>query len=424
MLDTNAIERMVREQIEQTVTQQVSSAMDTPGWTESLEQRILEHVQSRVMAKFSNAQALPEIEQTVKHSVQELFRLGQIPGIEQYVDPLQIRQAMDSAIEQVITSTMQDLTTDQSWLAKIEQQINQTMTERVVCALGQLDLGTIIQARADEHMARFRQDILTKFASTGIDDRATACQLTVMDDCVVIENQLTVKDINIVNAAVMQDLVVRGTVNIDSPSWQQLARGIADDTLQHLSVDWKETLVTQVAEHIQQAGIEFDRVTVGGEALLKDHVLSRTITDSSLQKVGVLRDLQVKGETHLNNTVSVMNRRLGINTATPEMALSVWDEEVSVIIGKHKAKQAYIGTSRDSGVAIGVNRVPHIEIDTDGLTTIKKLRVGLHKISHDSQVPGWSGTRGDLVFNTSPGPDRVFAWVCLGAHKWQTLKSA
>ena len=46
------------------------------------------------------------------------------------------------------------------------------------------------------------------------------------------------------------------------------------------------------------------------------------------------------------------------------------------------------------------------------------------KISHDVQVPGWAGTRGDMVFNTNPGPDRVFAWVCLGAHKWQTLKSA
>ena len=191
MLDTNAIEHMVREQIEQTVTQQVSSAIEAPGWAESMEQRILEYVQSRVLAKFSNAQALPEIEQTVKHSVQELFRLGQIPGIDQYVDPDQIRQAMDIAIEQVIASTMHNLTTDQSWLAKIEQQINQIMTDRVVCELGQLDLGTIIQARADEHMVKFRQDILTKFASTGIDDRATSCQLTVMDDCVVIENHLT-----------------------------------------------------------------------------------------------------------------------------------------------------------------------------------------------------------------------------------------
>ena len=424
MLDTNAIERMVREQIVQAVNLEVSSAVEAPGWMESLEQRILEYVQSRVIAKFSNAQALPEIEQTVKHSVQEMFRLGQVPGIDQYVDPDQIRLAMDSAIEQMITTTMQDLTTDAGWLAKIEQQINQIMTERVVCALGQLDLGTIIQARADEHMARFRQEVLTKFASTGIDDQATDCQLTVMDECVVIENQLTAKDLNIVNAAVIQDLVVRGTVNIDSPSWQQLAQGISDQTLELLNQSWQDTLVTQVADQIKQGGIEFDRVTVGGEPLIQDHVLSRTITDSSLQKVGVLRDLQVKGETHLNNTVSVMNRRLGVNTQTPEMALSVWDEEVSVIIGKHKAKQAYIGTSRDSGVAIGVNRVPHIEIDTDGLTTVKKLRVGLHKISHDTQVPGWAGTRGDLVLNTSPGPDRVFAWVCLGAHKWQTLKSA
>jgi hypothetical protein len=75
-------------------------------------------------------------------------------------------------------------------------------------------------------------------------------------------------------------------------------------------------------------------------------------------------------------------------------------------------------------VAIGVNRKPQIELNINGLTTVKKLQVGLHKISHDVQVPGWAGTRGDIVFNANPGPDRVFAWVCLGAHKWQVLKSA
>ena len=340
------------------------------------------------------------------------------------LDPVTVKQMVDHAVEQNITTAIQSLSQDPAWLEKIERQINQTMVDKIITHLSRTDITPIIKQHVEEGMVVFRKDILEKFSSTGIDDRATACQLTVMDETVVIENQLTAKNINVVNTAVMQDLVVTGSVNIDNTSWNQLSDGIADRTLKSLTEEWRKTLVSQVAEHIRQAGIAFDRVTVGGEALLKDHVLSSTITDSSLQKVGVLRDLQVKGETHLNNTVSVMNRRLGINTQTPEMALSVWDEEVSVIIGKHKAKQAYIGTSRDSGVAIGVNRVPHIEIDTDGLTTIKKLRVGLHKISHDSQVPGWSGTRGDLVFNTSPGPDRVFAWVCLGAHKWQTLKSA
>jgi hypothetical protein len=133
----------------------------------------------------------------------------------------------------------------------------------------------------------------------------------------------------------------------------------------------------------------------------------------------------VLGEASFNkNTLNVVNKRIGINTESPEMALSVWDEEISVVIGKNKAKQAYIGTNRDNGVAIGVNRVPQIELEVDGMTTIKKLRVGLHRISHDVQVPGYSGTRGDIVFNSNPGPSNVFAWVCLGGHRWQDLKSS
>ena len=78
----------------------------------------------------------------------------------------------------------------------------------------------------------------------------------------------------------------------------------------------------------------------------------------------------------------------------------------------------------DQGVVIGVNRIPQIEISTTGLTRIKQLQSGLHKISHATLGPGWAGTRGDLVFNTNPGADRVFAWVCLGAHRWQPLKAA
>jgi hypothetical protein len=428
MLDTDAIERLVRSQIEQSVNQQVTTAVESSEWLESLERRILEFVQARVMAKFSNAQALPEIEQTVRSSVQELFRLGTVPGISQYVDQTRIQQVMDLAIEQLIESSMQALTTDPVWLEKIERQIEQQIThimvDRVVAHLGGIDLNPIIKQRIDENMTVFRKDILEKFSSTGIDDQATVCQLTVMDDNVVVENHLTARDLNIFNAATIQDLVVTGSVNIDNPSWNQLADGISDRTLTRLSKEWHKTLVSQVADEIRTKGIDFDQITMAGQPVIQGTSLTRHVTDSSLQTVGILKSLQVQGETHLNNTVSVLNRRLGVNTQNPEMALSIWDEEVSVIIGKHKAKQAYIGTSRDSGVAIGVNRVPHIEIDTDGLTTVKKLRVGLHRISHDTQVPGWSGTRGDIVFNASPGSDRVFAWVCTGAHRWQTLKSA
>ena len=151
--------------------------------------------------------------------------------------------------------------------------------------------------------------------------------------------------------------------------------------------------------------------------------MSDSITESNIQTTGILQTLNVKGETHLNETFSVVRNRVGVNTEEPEMALSIWDEEVAINIGKHKEKTAYIGTSRTQGIAFGTNRTAHVEITADGLTQIKKLQVGVHRISHDTQVPGYAGTKGDIVFNANPTTN-VFAWVCLGNFKWQPLKSA
>ena len=259
----------------------------------------------------------------------------------------------------------------------------------------------------------------------GIQDLATTCQLTVMDDVTVVENQLVSKDLQIMNAAVIQDLVVLGTVNIDNSSWTQLAAGISEKTLAQLTEAWKEELTKQVADHIGTKGVNFESVSVGGNPLVNGNTLSRTITDTNIQQTGILRNLEVAGEAVFNKqTLSVLNKRIGVNTQTPEMALSIWDEEVSIVIGKHKANNAYIGTNRAQGIAIGVNRVPQIEITVDGVTRIKKLQVGSHCISHAIQVPGWAGTRGDIVFNSNPTNDAVFAWVCLGSYQWKTLKSA
>jgi hypothetical protein len=274
-------------------------------------------------------------------------------------------------------------------------------------------------------MKRFTDSVLANFTSTGIQDQATRCELTVMDDVVVVENCLTAKSVEAVDSIKVQHLVVTGSINTDNHAWSELSSVIGQKTLEHLTTEWNKNLVDQVVKQIQEHGIDFDQVRVAGESVISGNQLTSTITESGLQSVGILKNLTVRGAAHFNNnTVNVLNKRLGINTDAPEMALSVWDEEVSVVVGKNKANEAYIGTNRDQGVAIGVNRKPQIELSTTGLTTVKKLQVGLHKISHDVQVPGWSGTRGDIVFNASPGPDRVFAWVCLGAHKWQVLKSA
>jgi hypothetical protein len=303
--------------------------------------------------------------------------------------------------------------------------INQTVVQETIARLSATDLTPTIKKQVDENMQRFTDLIMKNFASTGILDRATQCELTIMDDVVVVENCLTANSLEVIESARIHNLAVTGSINTDNLAWSALAAEISQRTLDQLTATWNQGLVDQVVEQIQKNGIEFDQVTVGGEKLISDNQLTRAVTESSLQSVGTLKTLQVQGEARFNNnTLSVLNKRLGINTDAPEMALSVWDEEVSVVIGKNRANEAYIGTNRDHGVAIGVNRLPQIELGTTGLTTIKKLQVGLHKISHAGQVPGWAGTRGDVVFNSNPTEDRVFAWVCLGAHRWQVIKSA
>jgi hypothetical protein len=340
------------------------------------------------------------------------------------LDQQTIQHMVEKAVEDNILGVINNLTQDAVWLEKIERMINQAVVQRTVAKIASTDINSVIHEHVDATLATVHERFIKNFSTNGISDQASELQLTVIDDHVVVENQLIAKDLKIVGNTQVKDLTVTGSINTDNESWDTLAEEISRRTLKQLDESWQDRLVAQVAEQIQQQGIDFDAVKIQGQSLISGNTLGHTITESNLQKVGHLRDLTVKGEAHINETISVVRGRLGVNTATPESALSVWDEEVSVIIGKHKSKQAYIGTSRDQGLMLGVNREPQIEIDAAGLTRIKKLQVGLHKISHDTQVPGWSGTRGDLVFNASPGPDRVFAWVCLGAHKWQTLKSA
>lgn len=340
------------------------------------------------------------------------------------LDPGTIQQMVEEAVQEKILSAVESLSQDPVWLEKIERQINQAVVSRTVSKLASTDINSVVNNRVDECMAGLGQKYFKNFASAGIQDRATTCQFTVMDEAVVVENELTTKDLRVVDTAIIKDLVIKGSINTDNRSWDDLKNYISQKTLEKITDDWTKKLIDQVVTQIAEKGIAFEQIRVGDQPLINGNALSKHITESSIQKLGTLNDLQVKGEASVYNTLHVVNRRIGINTNTPEMALSVWDEEVSVVIGKHKAKQAYIGTNRDNGVTIGVNRLPQIEIDTDGLTTIKKLRVGLHRISHDVKVPGWSGTRGDLVFNTNPNSDRVFAWVCLGGHKWQALKSS
>jgi hypothetical protein len=425
MIDTDAIARMVEQQIVKTVDDQVLAVLTSDEWLKPLEQKIIQFTQDRILTRFANSDTVPEIVAGIKDSVTQLFVQGQIPGIEQFIDASVIKATIDQATEQTIQATVEKFSQDPQWQSHIEHMINQTVVHETMSRLSAIDLGPTIKQQVDENMQRFTDSILKNFTSTGIVDQATKCELIVMDDSVVVERSLTANTIEAIDSLRVQNLVVTGSVNTDNQSWTALAADISQKTLDQLTESWNENLVDQVVTQIQEHGIDFDQVLVKGHPIIDGNQLTRAVIESSLESVGTLKSLSVSGEAKFNNnTLNVLNKRLGVNTDAPEKALGVWDEEVSIVIGKHKLNQAYIGTNREQSVAIGVNREPQIEINTDGLTTVKKLQVGLHKISHAAQVPGWSGNKGDIVFNANFGSDRVFAWVCLGAYRWQTLKSA
>ena len=339
------------------------------------------------------------------------------------IDTASITHLVDQAVENSIMSAVATLGTDPIWLEKIENMINQAVVRRTVETIGSIDINTIIHQRVDENMSRLKVELLSNFSSTGIDDRATTCQLTILDETTVVENTLTARAAKFVESVTVKDLSVTGSINTDNQSWNALAAEISAKTLKQVDREWKDRLVEQVAEEIKKNGIKFDNVTVDDQLLVSGNQLAKTITQSNLQKVGRLRDLTVEGETSLNETVIVVKQRLGVNTEHPDSALNVWDEEVSISAGKYKNQEAYIGTSRDQVLNLGVNKLPQLTIGTDGITSVKKLRVAQYMIGHSTQVPNYSGTKGDIIFNADPMPGQPFAWVCLGNYKWKTLKA-
>lgn len=341
-----------------------------------------------------------------------------------------LQNQVDSAVQDFVAKTIDDLVMDQAWLDKMETLIAQSFRDRVTDLISGINLDEAISAQIDHGLERWQDKILKSYRTGGIVDQARDTELTALDGAVVVENQLVAHDLvvetdqEIKGSLTVNNLAVKGTVNVDNASWQGIVDQATEKTLNKLTAQWEQQLVKQILDLSRTQGIDFDCVLVQGQPLVQGNALSPAVVLSDLKRVGNLESLTVMGQTNLHGTVFVNNHRLGVNTETPEAALSVWDEEVCVLTGKHKQNHAYIGTSRNQQLSLGVNRTAYLTIDIDGLTSLQKLRVDRWQIGFAPEVPGHSGTRGDLVFNSDPKPDSPFAWVCLGSYRWQSLRSA
>ena len=416
MLDADIVNRLVQDEIKKNVNAQVDTALSSSEWLQDLESRIVSHVQDRITARFSNISTVPDLVSTVSSSVEKMFKDGLVPSIDHLVDNTLLEQAVDQAVENLVTNTVENLMFNESWMVKIQSQISREISDRISRTIKQENIKDVLREVVIENAGTLTEDLNR--------------ELTVEDGLVVVKSHLNAESASIdqglaVNGpasfsnsvTVDGDLAIKGRINTNNRSFQELAEVIEQNAYSKLKDEFLELASDTIIDRVQK-GIDIKAINVRGKPMVHEGTLSDGITESSLTSVGTLEKLQV------GTYFSAYNHRVGINTATPTSALSVWDNEVSIEIGKHSQNTAQIGTAKAHSLSLLTNNQQQLTINADGLTWVKELQVGRNKIATAGSTPGHSGAKGDIVFNSNYKQGEPFAWACLGAYRWAELKSA
>lgn len=261
--------------------------------------------------------------------------------------------------------------------------------------------------------------IIQNFGSSGIDDKATQVALTILDSATVIENNLITKDLTVEGAVTINgsfDLV--GSVKKESVFYQTLVSDAKQSTMSSLNQTLFDSYSNLVWDKIKNEGVDLSKISINGKEILNEKSLSSSVTESNLQKVGQLKELQVQGESFFAETLYVTAKRVGVNTIEPSAALSIWDEEIEITAGKKQKDVASISTPRSQKLLLSANNKENLILDTDGSTRINDLRIGTMRFTTASSPPNYVSDRGHVVWNNNPNPGGPLGWICLGAANW------
>lgn len=421
MINNADIAAVVQDEIKQAIDRYVQNILADSQWQSAMEQQITDYVKDRITSRFQNIENIPGVKDEIQRNIQQMFAQGHIPGLGEFVDQSHIKTVIDSSVQCLISASLDQLIKDADWIHKIQQMVETNMSVRVSESLSTIDINSAIAQEVAANIQRWRGELGKNFSSTGIRDQATQCELLISDGAVVAQGGLACASLLAEQDISTKNLVVTETVNTDCAAWDELANTVARRTQDLLGHAWREELCRQILDLAKEQGIDFHDITVQGQPLVQGDRLNPAVISSSLKKVGVLDTLTVAGATHLAQTLDINNRRVGINTDAPDMALSVWDEEVSISIGKISRDHAWIGSNRNQTIDIGTNRRRAITIEPDGLVAIDRLRIDRWRIGFANSVPNHVGTRGDIMINHDPKPGSPFAWRCLGGFKWEPI---
>ena len=327
------------------------------------------------------------------------------------IDDSQITTMLERAIEEQVQAKF----TDQLFIDKIQSLVNQQVTSRLESMLDNLSINDKIEARV-------KGVLDNKFAS--IQSDTNRVQLTLMDDTVVNENEFVTNSLTVMNEArantlTVNDLIIRGRVNTDNTSWDELKTIITEEAIGVIKRDTVNHIKERVLETAKTDGIDFQYVKIDGNTLVDGDRLGNGIIHSRLRTVGELEELEVEGHTRLNETLTVNKGKIGINTDSPATALDLRDDDIRITVGKKSKDTAQIATKNALEITTGNTAMV---IEPDGKVKINDLMIGRNNISWAKQVPNFSGQKGDIVFNMDPGADSPLGWQCLGSFRWRVIE--
>tara|TARA_R110002072_G_scaffold189005_3_gene345826 strand:+ start:1841 stop:3103 length:1263 start_codon:yes stop_codon:yes gene_type:complete len=345
------------------------------------------------------------------------------------------KDKLDQALAKIISNLTANLTktANEQVKTEIDARVATMDLQSVLGAMVESKIGNLVQTGAFgkesiNHTAidfkgfnftgdQVKGGIIQEFGSTGIEDRSTKIQMTVMDTAVAFEQAMWAP-----KATIKGDLIVDGTLKLTGdidPS------GPAVNTLAELTVEKIAEDSTLLGLHsetilkdIGNRGLDLDRITQQGREIVAGNQLGYHITDSNLQRVGTLRDLQTTGESVLSDTLYTTGKRVGINTIEPSATLSIWDEEIEISIGKKSKDSGFIGMDRSQSLVIGSAGNSNLIVQPDGSVEIENLRVGNTPMSSEAVCPDYSAITGTIVWNESPGMGGPAGWINLGGSAW------
>jgi hypothetical protein len=391
--------------------------------------RVIQHRSSKAVEKITDQQTAEtvgnyinsiNIDQKINNSIGEYLRYL-IEGNNQQLLLNRFVEKTDVAIGLTLASLPDQIHRQVAELVKEivnGSDIANTVNNTVAQLLPQLKLGwpdrsipasainfdhAVISATA------LRDGRANNFASTGLSDFASNSVLTLTDEQTIVDTTLTVKG----------NLVVLGTLETDTEFYRRLSKDVADSVATNIAA------VVDAARLELTTGVSVHQILLNNEPVVSGGTLSRFVTDSNLQKVGRLRELDVAGEALINETVYVGRRRMGINTLEPQSALDIWDQEVEIIAEKLEANTGYLGLGKTGTLRLGVDRrnaitiLPNADVEIPGL---KIGRVDKIALAVGSGIPTGPGEPGDIIFNNRPLDNNIFAWVCLEGTRWAPVR--